>query len=33
MSKNSYMELIGKNAKIASNNLSNLNIKKRNDDL
>ncbi len=31
MSKNSYMELIGKNAKIASNNLSNLNIKKRND--
>ena len=31
MSKNLYMELIGKNAKIASNNLSKLNIKKKNE--
>ena len=31
MSKNLYMELIGKNAKIASNNLSKLSIKKKNE--
>ena len=30
MSKNLYMEKIGKNAKAAYNNLSNLNIKRRN---
>ncbi len=30
MSKNLYMENIGKKAKNASNNLSNLSIKKRN---
>ena len=31
MLKNLYMENIGKKAKIASNELSNLNVKKRND--